>query len=109
MKASKGFLQRGPSEDVFLGRDLFRALEEKKKILLLLERFLEQPNGEIAFKIGLEDAHPSMGELAIIGVNVVLPNGLSARIAVLGPTRMNYIKALSAITHLSQAIQSIPA
>ena len=34
-------------------RDLFRALEQKKKVLLLLDHFLEQPQGEIAVRVGL--------------------------------------------------------
>ena len=33
-------------------RDLFRALEQKKKVLLLLDQFLEQPQGELAVRVG---------------------------------------------------------
>ena len=35
-------------------RDLLRALEEKKRLLELLDRFLEQPAGEIGVHVGLE-------------------------------------------------------
>ncbi|MGH9630393.1 MAG: heat-inducible transcriptional repressor HrcA [Bryobacteraceae bacterium] len=90
-------------------RELFRALEQKKKVLLLLDRFLEQPQGEIGVQIGLAEVHPTMGELSLIGVSVVLPNGLSGKIAVLGPMRMNYEKVMSAVLHVGQALQSIPA
>ncbi len=85
-------------------RELFHALEEKKRILLLLERFLERPSGEIGVQVGLAEAHPSMGELSLIGVTVALPGGLSAKFAVLGPLRMNYEKAMSAVLHVGQAI-----
>ena len=51
-------------------RELFRALEEKKRILELLDQFLEQPSGEITVQVGLGDAHPSMGELSLIGISV---------------------------------------
>jgi heat-inducible transcriptional repressor len=88
-------------------RELFRALEEKKRILLLLDRFQEQPNGELAVVVGLADVHPSMGELSLIGVSIALPGGLSAKIAVLGPMRMNYEKVISAVLHMGQAFQSI--
>ena len=90
-------------------RELFSALEEKKRILHLLERFLEQPDGELAFQVGLADVHPSMGELSLIGVSIALPGGISAKIAVLGPTRMNYEKVISAVLHMGQAFQNIPA
>ena len=90
-------------------RELFGALEEKKRILHLLERFLEQPDGELAFQVGLADVHPVMGELSLIGDSIALPGGMSAKIAVLGPTRMNYEKVISAVLHMGQAFQNIPA
>jgi heat-inducible transcriptional repressor len=87
-------------------RDLFRALEEKKRILQLLERFLEHREGEPAIQVGLSDIHPSMSELSLIGVRFGLPNGLQAQVAVLGPMRMNYSRALSAVLHVGQAFKS---
>ncbi len=89
-------------------RELFHTLEEKKRILQLLDRFLEQPAGELAVQVGLADAHPSMRELSLIGVSIPLPGGLSAQIAVLGPMRMNYGKAISAVYHVGQAFRSLP-
>lgn len=85
-------------------RELFRTLEEKKKILDMLDRFFEQP-GELGVYVGLGEAHPSMGELSLIGLPVTLPNGLSAVIAVLGPMRMNYPRTMSAVLHVGEAIQ----
>jgi heat-inducible transcriptional repressor len=90
-------------------RELFRTLEEKKRIVQLLDRFLEQPGGEVAVQVGLGDEHPSMRELSLIGILVTLPGGLSAKIAVLGPMRMDYGKAISAVLHMGQAFQSIQA
>jgi heat-inducible transcriptional repressor len=87
-------------------RDLFRALEEKKRILQLLERFLEQRDGELAIQVGLGDVHPSMSELSLIGVRFALPNGLEANVAVLGPMRMNYTRAVSAVLHVGQAFKT---
>src|SRR5689334_6609207 len=90
-------------------RELFRALEEKKKILLLLDRFLEQPLGEVAIQVGLGDANPSMRELSLIGVQVALHGGLSAKIAVLGPMRMNYERVISAVMHMGHAFRTLQA
>lgn len=87
-------------------RELFRALEEKKRIMQLLEHFLEQRDGELAIQVGLGDVHPSMNELSLIGVRFGLPNGLEARVAVLGPMRMNYHRAVSAVLHVGQAFRS---
>ncbi|HEY7305561.1 MAG TPA: heat-inducible transcriptional repressor HrcA [Bryobacteraceae bacterium] len=87
-------------------RELFRALEEKKRIVQLLERFLEDREGELAVQIGLSDLHPSMGELSLIGLRFGLANGLQAHVAVVGPMRMNYSRAVSAVLHVGRAFQS---
>ena len=78
-------------------RDLFRALEEKQRVLDLLDRFLEQANGQLGVFVGLEEAHPAMKELSLIGLSVKLPGGLVGRVAVLGPMRMDYERVISAV------------
>lgn len=88
-------------------RDLFRTLEEKKRILHLLERFLEQNSDEPGIQVGLADVHPSMSNLSLVGVTVRQPDGLATRVAVLGPTRMDYAKVISAVVHMQQALRSV--
>ena len=91
-------------------REIFRALEEKKKILQLLERFLEQqPAGEVGVQVGLGDEDPSLNELSLIGISIHLPSGLSAHLAVLGPVRMDYERAVSAVLHVGRAFGSLPS
>ncbi len=87
-------------------RDLFRALEQKKRLMQMLDRFMESTDGELAVQVGLGDAHPSMRELSLIGLSVLLPTGLMAKVAVLGPMRMDYGKVMSAVLHVGQALQS---
>ena len=84
-------------------RDLFRTLEEKKRLLMLLEQFLESPAGELTVRVGLSEAHPGMSQLALIGMNVVLPSGFSAKIAVLGPLRMNYERVMTIVSQVGGA------
>ncbi|HLW77047.1 MAG TPA: hypothetical protein VKS01_08670, partial [Bryobacteraceae bacterium] len=86
-------------------RELFRALEEKKRIVELLDRFLERRPGEIGVQVGLAEMHPTMGELSLIGLPVALPSGVSAVIAVLGPMRMNYARVMSAVRSVGWAFQ----
>jgi transcriptional regulator of heat shock response len=47
-----------------------------------------------------------MRGLSVIGLPVILPSGMSAVIAVLGPMRMNYGRVMSAVKHVGQAFQS---
>jgi len=117
---SKGLMDVGPLPEVHMDgasnlvvldlhltkeklRELFRALEEKKRVLDLLDRCLAQPAGEVGVHVGLGDIHPAMRELSLIGLPVKLDGGLSAVIAVLGPIRMDYSRVMSTVRHIGQA------
>jgi len=76
-------------------RELLRALEEKKRLVELLDRFLEQPAGELEVHVGLEQAHPAM-----------LASGMPAKVAVLGPMRMHYERVMAAVLQTSRALES---
>jgi len=87
-------------------RELFHALEEKQRVIELLDRFLEQPAGQLAVRVGLEEAHPAMKDLALIGITIRLPSGLPAKVAVLGPMRMHYERVMAAVLQTSRALES---
>lgn len=86
-------------------RELFRALEEKKHVVALLDRFLETSQGRIGIHVGLEDAHPAMSDLTLIGLTVDSPSGLRTRIAVLGPMRMQYEKVISTVLQIGRTFE----
>jgi heat-inducible transcriptional repressor len=90
-------------------REMFRALEERKRILQLLDRFLEPPSGEVVFQIGLADGDPNLEPLSLVGISLRMPGGLTGKFAVLGPVRMDYDRALSAVRHVGQAFLSLPS
>ena len=87
-------------------RELMRALEEKQRLIELLDQFLEQPAGELEVHVGLERAHPAMKDLALIGMTVRIGGGLPARLAVLGPMRMHYEHVMGAVLSISCALES---
>jgi heat-inducible transcriptional repressor len=88
-------------------RELLRALEEKKRLIELLDRFLEQPAGELEVHVGLERAHPAMKDLALIGMTVHLASGMPAKVAVLGPIRMHYERVMGAVLQTSRALEGL--
>ena len=87
-------------------RELLCALEEKKRLIEMLDRFLEQPPGELEVHVGLEAAHPAMKDLALIGMTVRMVSGLPAKVAVLGPMRMHYERVMAAVLQTSRALES---
>jgi heat-inducible transcriptional repressor len=86
-------------------RDLLHALEEKQRLVELLNRVLEQPNGSLEVRVGLEDTHPAMKELSIIGISFQMPSGIWAKIAVLGPMRMQYERVMGAVLQTRRALE----
>jgi heat-inducible transcriptional repressor len=88
-------------------RDLFRTLEEKKRVMELLDRFLENYSEEPGVQVGLAEVHPSMESLSLVGLTIEQPDGRATRVAVLGPNRMDYARAISAVVHMRQALRGI--
>ena len=87
-------------------RELLCALEEKKRLIEMLDRFLEQPPGELEVHVGLERAHPAMKDLALIGMTVRMVSGQPAKVAVLGSMRMHYERVMAAVLQTSRALES---
>jgi heat-inducible transcriptional repressor len=88
-------------------QELFRALEEKKHVVALLDRFLERSPGQIGIHVGLADAHPAMSDLTLIGVTIDLPSGVRTRVAVLGPMRMQYEHVISTVLQIGRTFETL--
>lgn len=88
-------------------RDLLQALEEKKRVVQLLNRVLEEPGGSLEVRVGLESEHPAMKEMAIIGISFQMPSGIWAKIAVLGPMRMRYERVMGAVLQTRRALETM--
>lgn len=89
-------------------RELFRALEEKQKLIELLDQFLDAREEGLQVRIGLGEAHAALKDFALIGMTVEGPGGLETRLAVLGPMRMNYPRVMSAVVQLRSLLRSLP-
>jgi heat-inducible transcriptional repressor len=87
-------------------QDLLQALEEKQRLIELLDRFLGLPPGELEVHVGLEQLHPAMRDLALVGMSVRMPSGLPAKVAVLGHMRMHYERVMAAVIHTSRALEA---
>ncbi len=84
--------------------ELFQALEQKQQILQILDQFLQGSDQTPAIQVGLGDAHPALSGFTLIGVHVPLAGGMSARVAVLGPLRLNYPRTIAAVMEVGQAL-----
>lgn len=85
-------------------RELFQALEQKQQVLQILDQFLQGSDEHPAIQIGLGEAHPALSDFTLIGVQVPIGGGMSARVAVLGPLRLNYPRTIAAVMEVGQAL-----
>ncbi len=58
-------------------------------------------------QVGLEEVHPAMKELALIGITFQMPGGLENQSGRVGPLRMHYERVMGAVLHMSRALESV--
>jgi heat-inducible transcriptional repressor len=90
------------AEDIKRMKSLFRALDEKHKLLQLLDRV--QRAREMQIFIGAESEFSSQGDVSVI----VSPYGPSeavvGSVGVIGPTRMNYQRVIPLVNFTAQVL-----
>lgn len=85
-------------------RQLLQALEDKEKLIQLLDECIR---GDMAVRIGLGETYPGMRDYALIGAVCELEPGVPGRIAVIGPMRMPYERAISAVAHVAKLFRHL--
>lgn len=85
-------------------KNILITLEEKERILDIINQHLEK---KIKIFIGHELPLSEIDSCSLVISRYQLRKGPSGRIAVLGPTRMDYERVISAIEYLSNVINDI--
>jgi len=86
-------------------RDLLEALEQKSKILHILNECIE---GEgIHIVIGSENADPDFKGLSLVSSPYKYHNQSIGTLGILGPTRMEYGKIIPLVDHIARVISNV--
>jgi transcriptional regulator of heat shock response len=80
------------------------ALEEKDRIIEIINRDLQN---KVQIYIGQELSCSEINECSMVVSRYQVSNGSSGRIAILGPTRMNYGKVRSALEYLTSLMSEL--
>jgi transcriptional regulator of heat shock response len=88
------------STDILKIQAILRVLEEKERLMELINRTLEK---KIEIYIGHEMALKDM-ESCSLAISHFEKDGMKGRIAVLGPTRMHYDRVVSTLEYISQIL-----
>jgi len=100
-----GFVVEYPDEkDLTKIRNILIALDEKERLLKIINQSLEN---KIEIFIGHEMACQDIQSCSLVVSSYKTKNGPSGRIAVLGPTRMDYERVVSAVDYFSDLMEEI--
>lgn len=80
---------------------LLAALEEKERLARLLRDCLESPGASPRIQIGLEQVTPAMKDFVLIGARYGQGAGRAGSLGLLGPTRMDYARAITAVAYVA--------
>lgn len=85
---------------------ILEAFEEQVVLLKLLTSMAEDQE-EISVRIGRENTHESFSSTSVVAAEYGHDAGPSARLAVLGPTRMDYPTTISAVRAVAKYVSSV--
>ena len=88
-------------------QELLKALEEKQKIVDLLSAYLDVKQEAVRVVIGLDEALPSMRNFVLIGAPARVAGEVMGSLAVIGPTRIDYGHAMTAVSYIARMFDKI--
>jgi heat-inducible transcriptional repressor len=105
IEGAGSFLETPEFSDVERMRALFKALEEKGKLLDLLDRV--QRAREMQIFIGKESAFSSSSDLTVIASPYGSPEQVLGTVGVIGPTRMDYQRVIPLVNFTAQVLSKV--
>ncbi len=99
-------LVRGGTEFTTELGGVLEALEEQVVLLRLLHD-MAQEDSDVTVRIGHENAHDSLSQTAIVSSGYFSAGQVSARLGVLGPTRMNYPTTMAAVRAVARYVTRV--
>src|SRR6201997_5084459 len=88
-------------------QELLKTLEEKQKIVELLGAYLDAKQEAVRVVIGLDEALPSMRNFVLIGAPARVGDEVMGSLAVIGPTRIDYQHAMTAVSYIARLFDKI--
>ena len=83
-------------------RQMMSALEEKQRLVELLNAYVDARQESVRVVFDLEDHAPEMRNLVLIAAPARIAGEGRGAVGVIGPTRMNYEATMNAVSYISQ-------
>ncbi len=82
-------------------RRILMALEEKQRIVDLLNAYVDSRNTSVRVIVGLEETMPEMRDLVLVAAPARRGQEHLGTVAVIGPTRMQYASTIGTVTYIA--------
>ncbi|SEL29256.1 MULTISPECIES: heat-inducible transcriptional repressor HrcA [Stigmatella] len=105
IEGTNSFLEQPEFADVERMRALFKMLDEKHKLLQLLDRV--QRAREMQIFIGAESEFSAAGEVTVIASPYGSREQVLGTVGVIGPTRMNYQRVIPLVNFTAQVLSRV--
>ena len=88
-------------------RQLLKTLEEKTRIVELLSSYVDTRQEAVRVIIGLEETLPDLSSFVLIGAPARSGQEILGRLAVIGPTRMDYQHTINAVSYIARLFDKL--
>ncbi len=88
--------------DINKMRLLFETIEQKSRLAALISRCIEGDTQEVQITIGTENALPGIEDCTLITSRYVVNEKTLGSLGILGPTRMEYARAISLVEYVAR-------
>ena len=86
-------------------REIFIALEEKQRIIDLLNAYVDSEQPSVRVVVGLEETIPEMRDLVLIAAPARRGSEHRGTVAVIGPTRIQYASTIGTVTYIADLFE----
>jgi heat-inducible transcriptional repressor len=100
LEGTANIMDQPEFSDVATMRRLFETFEQKHRLVKLLDRCLDRAG--VSVVIGSESADPALDHLSLVASPFRLDDTASGWFGILGPTRMEYDRALALVDYVSR-------
>ena len=88
-------------------RQLLGALEAKRRLIELLNAYVDARQQNVRVVVGLEETIPEMHSMVLIGAPALVGSENLGTVAVLGPVRLQYQETMNAVSFIAQLSERI--
>jgi heat-inducible transcriptional repressor len=88
-------------------RQLLATLEEKQRVIELLNAYLDAKQEAVRVVIGLQEAAPYLRNFVLIGIPARVGGEVMGSLAVIGPTRIDYQHTITAVSYIARLFDNI--